>query len=574
MSVNPQDILKIKLFKNHSSQDPTALSDSVYVEGEIMDWTSITLEKDQFIESDGCTITIEDDRIQQYTKYLQRGHRIQVLLNHKVNFDGFIFKYKYTSSRSGGTKLVIECKDLLEWMAQGSIPPNAFGVSGNGLTNFHFPPNSTLLDCVRFIINTFRIGLIGIDLPELYVSVWDNGNEAINASPATSGNPKRLNVNDLDIASGFAAGIRVTGKKSAQFTKSWYKALNRFNTPEKGESYLAMIKRFCKLSGVPCVKMSPGRADTILLQAPTYDRSIETPFKITHYLSAPNNSMNTAEGEIDLEFNLDKQYSVIIVEGNSLDENEFHLSDAKAVAINELSGYYLVNQEDFNDNKIIPLDTVRLMIAALVNVPSNNTAMGAASTNPPQGTNYRFLDFNKQLYQERYNLGVDIHTTVCMPFYETSHNAHNLDQLCFAAQQKLAETQDKSIVMTYHLDGWTQNGNLWQPNMMVNVTEELLSPGNPKTLKMWIRKVVYHKTRNAGTSVQLTLTLPYTHNFELTDTPKNVNPPSNKSTTGPNGNIPFHVLYTDVGIGSGFGYNDITANLGPGTPGGSGYGFP
>lgn len=502
-----EDIVSLKLY---APSDPTtnqSASDIIIVDGSsglVDNWTSIHMEKDFFTPADGITIVIEDDRATEYIHYLQRGNRIDIFLNYNLNMSGYIFDYQYEYDR-GSTKLTLQCKDLLEYMAQGSIFPN-FG-SGD-TTNFHFPPTSTLRQCCETIVNSFT----------LFLKNQNTLNSTFKVVVGDNDPRPGKGIGDLSLATGFAVGLRAKGKKPKQFTKSINAALNRLNTPEKGETYLGYLSRLVKLSGA-YVKMSPGSNDTIVVQAPTYDRDKSTPFSITHLLNPKNNENNVKQAM--LKFSLDKQPSVVIIEGNSMSEDFFYLKDEKAIAVNELTGYALASLPDFTTGQSLPiLPAIAFAVGNLV-----DTSRGAAGS----GTNYSLNPINIQLYQQRYNLAVDINTSVSLPLYEVSRSAHNTDQLSFEAAQRLAEEQDKYVEFTYRIQGWTQNNAVWQPNMLVNVTEEALSPGKPIKTTMWIRKVNYIKDRTNGTCVDITCILPYTHNFELSE---DINPTSASQNTG------------------------------------------
>jgi hypothetical protein len=412
-------------------------------------------------------------------------------------------------------------------MAQGAILPN-FGFPGaSSLTNFHIPNSATLSQALNLIVGAFTYFLnAGNQIKNVpssapaSVSITVDPNPTIN--PITGKASKSQGA--LTLASGFAAGVRVSGKKIKRFTKSIQDEIKRLNTPSKGESYLHFMQRLLKLSG-GFIKMAPGTEDVIIVQAPTYNWSGGTAFNLTHKLNPVNNENNVKAGKLKLK--LDKIPSVVIIEGNSLNEDYFYLKDEKAIAINEMTGYRLIPQSDFYSNNLSNaiLPQVQFTVAELV-----NTSKGVAGA----GTSYAILPFNKDLYAQRYNLGsADIDTTVCLPYYEVSHNAHDSDQLAFEAAQVLAHKIDEYIEFTYRVKDWNQNGFIWQPNMLVNVIEETLSPGKPLKLTMWIRKVNYMRSRNDGTYCDITCTLPYTHNFELTNAPANTSPNAGNGKSPP-----------------------------------------
>jgi prophage tail gpP-like protein len=93
-----------------------------------------------------------------------------------------------------------------------------------------------------------------------------------------------------------------------------------------------------------------------------------------------------------------------------------------------------------------------------------------------------------------------------------SSNAHTTKEAMIAASEYLADCQDRYVEMEYTVQGWSQNGYVWQPDTMVKVFDDLLFPGQKnKSIPMWIRRVEFSRSRQGGTTTKLTLTLPYTH---------------------------------------------------------------
>jgi hypothetical protein len=440
--------------------------------------TSVNFEKDFYTPSNGLTICIADNRVNQLIKFMQRGYKVSLLINNKPNMIGYIFDYDLTYSRNGGTQLIIKCKDLLEYMAQGSVYPN-MGTGSD--TNFHFKPTDSLLTAMSTIVNAFK---------------WITGESGhigqilINPNPESDG---------LTFASGFDFGVRVKGKTPKSRQKSFNDKLNHLTTPMKGESYLAYMLRLAKMAGCN-IKMSNVKDNVINVIPPIYDRVQPSPFKLYHYLSAPNNSANNV---LDARycFGLDHQPSVVIIESATGSNGDFYQKALKGVAVNELTGYTL-SESQFPPTQLLG---VQEAISQL--------------TTGELGTGYDLAPFNTDLYNANNAIPVNILTQVSLPYYNASFNAHTQQEASFAASMILAEQQDKYVEMIYRVKGWTMTGTnvVWQPNTMVQITEEIFSPGNPKVFNMWIRKVNYKKNRNDGTITELVCTLPYTHNFEITE---------------------------------------------------------
>lgn len=481
-------------------------------ENVVVDWVDLNMDKDFKVPSDVCTITIEDNKVRQLVKYMQRGNRVEVYLNGNLNMVGYIFKFKVKYSRSGriGKSLQIDCKDLLEYMAQGSCPPNLGDVK---LNNYFFPETFSLLQCSQAIIGAFinAAAVANTSVPQkLFISTTDNGDS----------DPSKHFINK---AAGYGfIGSRQVGSKNVKFARNINKAMKHKNQPHKGESYLGFLDRLVKIGGA-YIKMAPGSDDTIVIQTPTYDRvdssgnPVATPFNIYHYLDPDKQHLNNVI-DADLDFNLDKQYSAVIMESNSMNAETFDINCRKTVALNEFVAYSNNNATSYPP-QVLP--SVAQLVGQYVYPRILDT-----STAP--GPGYYMIPFSPEIYQQKLNLQLDIDTEICMPFYQdVDHTINALDneELTAACSNKMAEIQDEYVVFTYELDGWTQTTTdgqsvVWQPNMLVNVYEEELSPGNPKQLTMWISKVNYNKSR-AGTKVKITCHLPYTHQYQIQNLPPN-----------------------------------------------------
>lgn len=443
--------------------------------------TRINFEKDFFTPANGITVVLEDDRISQLTSFLQRGLKVKVLINGNLNMTAFIFDYHLSYSKTSGTQLTLTCKDLLEYMGQGTVYPNMGQVNSAGqtlATNFHFKPTDTLKYALQTIANTF-----------------------VQASSGKSVTVQTDDSGSLTFATGFKTGIAAKGKSGKRQQKSLSKNLGHLTTPQKGESYLAYMLRLAKHAGCN-IKMSNSDENIIIVKPPSYDRTEQPPFELIHYMAPPDNVKNNVISA-QLRFNLDNQPSVVIVEANTSGDGKFYQSSHKAIAINELTGYGFPGAADTSD----AINSVSLAIAQL--------------TDGNLGSGYVLAPFNSQLYGVRSNLSIDIDTEISMPYYTVDYNAHTREEATFAAAKILAEHQDRYVEFRYIVQGWTMAGTnaVWQPDMMVYVADEVFHPGSSSFTKlpMWIRRVNFTKNRTGGTITEIVCQLPYTHNFEITD---------------------------------------------------------
>jgi hypothetical protein len=458
--------------------------------------TEFCLEKDFFTPSNSFTMTVSQIGSQltganSITSWMQNGLGVIVLINGATQMNGYVFQYQLHISRQGGTSLVIHVKDLLELMAQGSCFPN-MGTSRT--TNVHFPPTTTLGVALSTIAQSF------LSVNNLPFDIDIQADDTESKSNALAGK----------------LGLKVQGKTPTSRQKSLNTALNRFSTPEKGESYLRYMLRLAKHAGAN-LRMSDDQPNTITCKPPTYDRDTVTPFQITHLLSAPFGSTNVERASY--YFDLNEQYSCAIIEANTTaPSGNFYQQTFKAVALNELTAY--------PPGAGNPSNAVAQIQA--LNGSGNSQGIGNAlqtlTNQQLTGTatsGYSIAPFNQQLYQVGQSLPVK-NIGLSLPYYSVDKNAHTAGsggEVDFAASKVLSEKQDKYCLFTYELTGWTMTGTqfIWQPDVLVSITEEAFNPGNPQQITMWIRKVKFTKSRGGGTRTELVCSLPYTHNFDMSD---------------------------------------------------------
>jgi prophage tail gpP-like protein len=459
----------------------------------IDDATSFHLEKDALTPSNSFVLVIEDSDVTKLIYTIQRGFAANISINGKPQMTGYIFNYFLSYNKNGGTKLTIECKDLLEYMAQYTCLPNI--VVSNTRINVHFGPKDTLQAVLTAIAEAFYV-------------TYNNGL----ATPVLA-RPPQVTVDaehkNLELGSGFAFGLRTsTGGKSGQVTtKSLNTALEHLAQPSKGESYLAYMLRMCKLAGCH-LKMANQCFDpnnfsqTIICKSPSYGFENGTPFSLLHSYTNPDN--NVISG--DIHYNLDHQPSIVIMEANTTGDAKFHLSTVKGLATNALTAYFS-NQSNQSNSTAFPLPGTFLL-------PGVEYAI-AALTQASNTNNYSEAPFNEDLFNQARSIPVDTSVPFSQPYYTVSPNAHTAKEAMIAAAEYLADCQDKYVEMTYVVQGWTMPGTdyIWQPDCIVLITDDALVPpgASSKSFPMWIRKVNFTQSKRDGTMTKLTCTLPFTH---------------------------------------------------------------
>jgi len=486
---------------------------SVFIKNKqyfLEDGTSFHLEKDALIPSNSFVLVIEDNNVRQFASIIQRGFRIVIFINGKPQMTGYVFNYHISYSKSGGTRLTLECKDLLEYMAQYTCLPHI--VVGNKRLNVHFGPKDTLQNCLNAIAEAFYVtSSNGVGKPLL-------------------DNPIQVSVDaahqNLQLGSGFAFGLRTStsGKSGVVTTNSLTKSLEHLAQPQPGESYLAYMLRMAKLAGCH-LKMAnfcldtAHYSETIICKSPSYTFQNGTPFSIVHSYTNPlGNNVISA----DIKYNLENQPSVVIMEANSTGDGKFHLSTLKGIATNALTAYNTEVDDEGNQAGVSLQPGVSYAIATLTQYSNANNYKQAMY--PSSIDNSGTSSLNQDLYDQASNIPINTSTPFAQPHYNIAPNAHNGTEVMIAAAEYLADCQDRYVEMTYVVQGWTMPGTnyVWQPDSIVMVIDDILAPPDAsagaisaKPFPMWIRRVNFTQSKRDGTMTKLTCTLPFTHNVVI-----------------------------------------------------------
>lgn len=480
------DSFSLEFYNPKTNKIEDSLTISFSKNSAIGNNTSFNLEKDYFIPSNGLSISIEDDRIYQLNQFIQRGWKVRLTINSLVNMIGYIFNIKLEYDHGRGSRLNLHIKDLLGYMEQGTVYPNL----GTGLdTNFHFGANTKLSTALQSIASAFK-------------NATNPGDIEIEVDDRNTGT----------FATGFNQGLKGRGKNQI---KSIHKSLERLTTPRDNETYLHYMVRLAKHAGRN-IKMSNFEENVIIVKPPTYGITAEgvAQFRpqIIHYIIEPENVDNNVISA-SYNFNMDHQYSVVIMQANTIGDGKFYRSALKAIAVNELTAYPLFTNKETLNIEDDTIDSVKNAIKELID--------------KKQGTGYIIVEPNQELYDLRRTLPIDINTEISLPYWDVDKEAHTADETAFGAAQLLAEQQDKYIECVYRFKGWSVPGEnfIWQPDIMVDIIdgtfcnrgqipESPFSKG-PGRFSMWVRRVNLKKNRGEGTIAEVVCTLPFTHRFNI-----------------------------------------------------------
>ncbi len=507
----------------------------------IDNWTSFNLHNDFFHPAASFSLTIGDDRMYELNAQLQLGMAIEFSLQLSTGvvypvMIGYITDYDLQYEHGGkGQELVITGHDLLGWMSDQDVLPSAFLHTTQVTTSSipdtyeqtlkaspnldldYSPSNSTQIgQSVTPIYTTSQVQTSLFNEKTTFAQAFQY---IFTAFTAQAQLPKKINLSFDDSAStSVQSGGRVgpkTGNKGTQ--KAITNAIGHLLRPNNHETYLAYALRLAKHIGCN-IKLAPFQevdgSQTVFISPPTYDRTTPPLYNLVHTMNQPAGRYDNNILKGKFKFDLKSQPSVIIMEAAGNGSGIYYQSAVKAVAINEITGYQLPGDVIGNGVTVTKFGQVPI---------PNVLAAVSQLTKGPNGSGYYRINPNTQLLNAIQNIVLSVQTQLSLAKYMQDNNAHNVQELLIGCQMNLAEAQDKFLVVSYHLDGWDNNGYVWANNTMCQVYDEAIQGtlnGNPADLgaplntELWVKKVSFTKSREGGVHTDLELTLPYTHNFD------------------------------------------------------------
>ncbi len=436
---------------------------------ELLDITSYTLVSDFFVEPDAFSIEIEDDRIHTFLNQCSVGYQVEFLINKIPVLFGYVDSMTVSYTRKGGEKLTIAGRDILGVCQDSTIRPNISGTS-----SFHFNANTPFNEIMKGIFSDFP---------------------AIANFDFTS--------NDLSLATGFSTGVRTLSKTGRRLPSTAVGTLNYDSKPipvksrihpgfNHYESYLGYAKRLCELAGFQ-IKMIPGSGSgnfsnqTMYIGSPVYDRSEPTQFLLVQTANgAASQTPDLFSNIFEASAKSDWLHQPTVVIGKCTSgAAAFNKQNNQVIGINEITGYLP------NTNTPVP---------GVTNYISNLISNG-----------YPILPYNIDLANVVPPAFIPAMNGTNRPVYFEDDYAQTVDELKWKVANELSKFQQKFFTLHYEVKGHTQNGAIWQPNMMVNVVDDILvvSGGSPT---YWIQKRTFTRTRGQGTRTTLELALPYIYN--------------------------------------------------------------
>lgn len=432
---------------------------------EIKNWNSYTLSTDFLTPCDKFQFRVSSqDDVTLVNEVLVPGVKVQLVINNHIQCTGFIDNIEISGDRNG-TDVIIEGRDIL-----GRV------VSSRTNYEIEYTTSMTVLDVLNKTLPTYGITKY-INDDQLNINVitgYEKGKGKYYSQtvekPVIVGfkqNPDKSYILDSN-----KQKIPIKEKKKVTETKAANKpGLKDLRVdqlkPKAGEGEYAFIDRILKRHGLVMRAMADGSG--VVIDKPNFTGPML--FNIFNRTGELRDLNNVLKFHKKAEFV--SQPSLIVGAGFGGGKTA-RKSQFKAIIVNELVGL------DDNGN-ILP--EIQVEIA--------------------KHPGFKALPLRKELIPSR-----KLFSQKLIPCFDYFHDdeSKSQEQLEKMITRRLAEDQQKALVLTYTVEGHTQNGIPWCVNTLVNVDDDI----NNIHEKMWILNRRFEKTKSGGTKTTLTLIRPYT----------------------------------------------------------------
>lgn len=425
---------------------------------ELTSCEEISLTSSVLVPCDAFSVTVlQDDP--QTALLLRPGVKIQISVNDRLQFTGFVDKRSTRAARGAGTTVTVTGRDILSPLIDSNVDPK-----------LKFTETMTLADVIAAILNSYGI-----------TTIYNDGSLNVNIQTGVVQKPTlaatttsvQIQTQTVD-ASGKVDSSYVT--KSATFhqspKKTNLKSLNMAQLkPHDGEGVHELIDRILKRFGLRMWAAADGSG--VIIDAPDFTL-LANPQKITH--SRTDESANNVRSG-DATFDVGGQPSCIVARGTGSVSADLTSSTIRVIAINELAG------TDENGN---PLPYVKDILAAYKDA--------------------KVLAVRPELKVSRRSFSDSL---TARPMFLKDDESRNLDQLSSFARREMAKRQHKALQVKYELIGLTVGGAPWAPNTMVTVADEVLDINGP----LYMLEREFTKARHGGTSTKATCVLPHSLDY-------------------------------------------------------------
>jgi hypothetical protein len=436
----------------------------VDLQKEITNCDSFNLSSEFLTPTDKVQFKVSNEDVLLVSELLVPPAKIDFVINDRVQFTGYIDSIHQESDREGGNITIVTCRDIL-----GRV------VSSNTDFEEEYTSQSTVLDVLQKNLPQYGI-------EQIYNDDQTNINIMTGFAPGKGKNVKITITQKTTI--GFEKNadksfkldskhqkIPITKEKKVTTVTAALKPGLKTLTlehlkPKPGEGEYAFIDRILKRHGL--IMRAAADGSGVIVDKPNFDGP--SIFNIFHKSGELDSINNVIKATKLLDFG--EQPSLIIAMGFGGGKKS-RKSQLKTIMVNELIG-----------------------------VDENGTILPEVQTLINKHPGFKPLPIRKELVPNRKLFGSK--PIPCWKFIK-DEESKSQDQLDAFVKRKMAEYQQKGLVMTYIVEGWTQNGYPWCLNTIVDVDDDV----NNIHERMWILNRRFDKTKS-GTRTTLTLIRPYT----------------------------------------------------------------
>jgi hypothetical protein len=278
---------------------------------EIKYITSCNLESEWSEAGDRFALNLEYDNFLSLQPYIIVGGLIEIFIDDKCVFIGFVEKVNPSNSADSGKSVKLSGRDFLGVLQKKNFP---YG--------FALKPDYTLKKAMEEIFFPFGINSVQID-------------DSVNLSKAT-------------LSKGGFIGIKQKGKTPKSRQTSFKRNLNRELQPKANEKVLEFARKVANLYGMN-LKLIPGTKD-LLVSSPTYNRK-NSP--ILYKLTTSNGEPTENIISLSHDFSISDLPTIIIGKANA--QSGGSRTIFKTVYVSELLGY-AADSTDYVDGVTVNLD--------------------------------------------------------------------------------------------------------------------------------------------------------------------------------------------------------------------------
>lgn len=442
------DSVSLRILSNNNTNAPLK---------EIKNWKKYTLTSSFLDPVDKWSFVISGEDRQLYQNLLPPGSKVQIACNGFIQCTGFIDQSEVKYDRDSGTEITFPGRDIL-----------SRAVNANADMTFQFKKDMTVADVVYAAVLPYDIGT-------LYNSYGTHLNIVTGRPNSESLTTKKVTTYKADFQTDASGNYvrdpatkviktMLTPTVSTEIVANLLPSLTDLPIqqykPHPGEGGYEYVSRLIKREGLILKAVADGSGCMVISPDFTSPAVGKIVCKDT-----PGGANNVLSSSGKRQWYL--QPTVIIGAGYG-GGSQFAKSKIHVIMINELTGL---------DSSGDPLPSVKAIIAqypkALVSKIRPELVPASPMFAPSVSCPMTFVD-------------------------DEAKTPAQLEAFC---RRKLAEKQQKALMVDYTLTGHTQNGIPWAVNTVVNVDDDIHNIHQP----MWVLERTFSKARNGKTQTDLTL---------------------------------------------------------------------